>query len=370
MVVPDQLQRKAITMSNTITMTDARYMIESHYRRNKALLLLGKPGMGKTSLYESVAHDLGIGFIDFRLTLRDPVDVGGMRIPDEKSGKMKWFCPDDLPDVKKHGPKGIIVFDEINVVSPMMQATAYGIIQERRIGSWRMPDGWVPMASGNNVSDRAAAQRISSALANRFNCQVVEPDLTSWIDQYAAEHVDHRGVAFLRFRPKLFHVMPGEIIEDETAPGSPFNRPTTSPVAKDETAFPSARSWTNAFAFIDEAPAMRRKIIAGYVGPHAANEFEAFWRVYSRMVTLDEIIADPMHARIPSDAEPDVSYALTGMISTLMTPKNSKALFTYTMRLMPEYQAIIGLTATKRNPDLLVAKGYTEWAAQNAAVLV
>lgn len=115
--------------------------------------------MGKTAMFERTCSDLGIGFLDFRMTLRDPVDVGGMRIPDQKSGKMRWFCPEDLLDVKVHGSNGVMLFDEINVVSQLMQATAYGIIQERRIGTWKMPDGWVAMASGNNVTDRETSAR-------------------------------------------------------------------------------------------------------------------------------------------------------------------------------------------------------------------
>jgi hypothetical protein len=293
--------------------------------------------------------------------LRDPVDVGGIRIPDLKSGKLRWFCPDDLPDEKKHGENGIILFDEINVVSQLMQATAYGIIQERRIGSWKMPDGWVAMASGNNVADRAAAQRMSSALANRFNVQVVKPDLTSWLEQYAIENVDHRGVAFLRFRPALFSVMPGESVGSNG---------TGLTVGKDETAFPSARSWTNAFQFIDEAPSMRRKIFAGYVGPAAADEFEAFWRVYSNMVSFDQIINDPKGAPIPSAAQPDVQYAVAGMLGNLMTPKNSAPIFEYLKRLPTEYQIIVAQTACKREPSLKVAKGYTQWAIDNQHVII
>lgn len=349
-------------MTHTISMIDAAAMIKSHYAKRRPLILLGKPGMGKTSLYEKSCAEMEIGFIDFRMTLRDPVDVGGMRIPDTKTGKLRWFCPDDLPDEKVHGPNGIILFDEINVVGQLMQTTAYGIIQERRIGSWRMPAGWVAMASGNNVADRAAAQRMSSALANRFNVQCVEPDLISWLEQYALEYVDHRGVAFLRFRPALFSVMPGETID--MAPGQVFS------VGKDEIAFPSARSWTNAFQFIDEAPSMRRKIFSGYVGQAAAEEFEAFWRVYANMISLDEILTAPKSARVPSAEQIDVQCAVAGMLGNLMTHKTSGSIFEYLARLPAEYQIIVAQTATKRDPSLKVAPGYTDWAVRNQHVLI
>jgi hypothetical protein len=333
-------------MTTAINMTDARRMIVACYEADEPLMLLGKPGMGKTSMFESVCSDLGIAFIDFRLSMRDPVDVGGMRVPDAKTGVLRHYIPEDLPDPKRHGAKGILLFDEINVVSQLLQATAYGIIQERRNGSYRMAKGWVPMASGNNVSDRAAAQRISTALANRFNVQVVEPDLPSWLDQYGSEHCDARGTAFLRFRPELFHVMP----------------------KADEIAFPSARSWTKALKFIEQEPRFRRKIFSGYVGTTAADEFEAFWRVMANVVSLKEIIADPTNARLPKEDDCGTYYAVAGMIARSMDRKNIEPLATYADRMLPDYQVAIMQDATGREPSLKNTAAYGRWAVKHQEV--
>jgi hypothetical protein len=335
-----------MNINSTISMVDAQAIIMACYQMNEPLMLLGKPGMGKTALFESVCHNLGIAFIDFRLSMRDPVDVGGMRVPDQKTGKLKHYVPEDLPDPKVHGKKGIILFDEINVVSQMMQATSYGIINERRNGSYRMADGWVPMASGNNVGDRAAAQRLSTALANRFNVQQVEPDVKSWLQQYAAEHVDTRGCAFVRFRPELFHVMP----------------------KGDEVSFPSARSWTKAFKFIDVAPKLRRKIIAGYVGHEPAEEFEAFWRILENAPSFDDIIDNPKTARLPGSQDVGTLYAVTSMIARSVDRKTFDKAMIYVDRMAPDYQVAVVQDATKRQPDLMKTRGYTDWAVRNQEV--
>src|SRR5262245_59348322 len=114
----------------TITMMELERMIIAMYHANEPLMALGSPGMGKSALFEHVClKALNIGFIDFRLTLRDPVEVGGMRVPDLKTGKMKHYVPEDLPDPKVHGLKGMCVFDEVNVVAQLLQASTYGIIQ-------------------------------------------------------------------------------------------------------------------------------------------------------------------------------------------------------------------------------------------------
>jgi len=332
----------------TINMADARRMVIRAYEQDEPLMLLGKPGMGKTAMFESVCAHLAISFIDFRLSLRDPVDVGGMRVPDVKSGVLKHYVPEDLPNVERHGNKGIVLFDEINVVSQLMQATAYGLIQERRNGSYRMPIHWTPMAAGNNVADRAAAQRISTALANRFNVQVVEPDLKVWLAQYGSEHVDTRGTAFLRFRPDLFHVMPNA----------------------DQLAFPTARSWTKAFKFIEEEPTFRRKVIAGYVGDDAAGEFEAFWRIMEKATTIDEVVADPKGARLPEQQDTGTYYAVTGMLARMIDRKNADPIMVYANRMLPEFQVALIQDATRRDPGLKNTRAYTRWVEDNQAVVL
>jgi hypothetical protein len=351
----------------TINMVELERMIIAHYHADEPLMALGRPGMGKTSLFEGVARNLDIGYIDFRLSLRDPVDVGGMRVPDSKTGKMRHFVPDDLPDPKVHGAKGIVVFDEINVVAQIMQATAYGIIQERRNGSYRMAKGWVPMASGNNVSDRAAAQRLSTALANRFNVQYVVPHLPSWLDQYGSEHVDARGCAFLRFRPRLFSLMPWEPIEepDPNTPPAP-----TSRAQSEEVRHPSARSWTKAFKFIDEDPEFRLKIFTGYVGPDVAQEFEAFWRIMEKATTFEEIMANPKQARLPEPQDLGTTWAVSGMLARLMDRKNINPVMEYVDRMLPDYQVALVQDATRRTPTLKNTEAYGRWAAKHQDVVL
>jgi hypothetical protein len=334
-------------MPDFISMLDAERMIKTCYRLNEPLFLLGDPGMGKTALFAGVARQLDIGYIDFRLTMRDPVDVGGMRIPDEKTGRMKHYVPEDLPvDAKVHGKAGLLVFDEINSVGAMMQAMSYGIIQERRSGQKDLLPGWVPMASGNPVSSGASGQRISTATANRFNVRHVKPDVTSWLEQYGYANVDPRGIAFLKYRPELFHVMP----------------------TKDQIAFPSARSWTKAFKAIDEEPAFRRKMLAGWVGEDPAEEFEAFMRIMQSAISFDAIVADPKKAPLPAEREPGVYYAVAGMLSRLCDRKNFDHVMTYVGRMLKDYQVMIVRSATAREPSLKNTKGYGAWAVANQDV--
>lgn len=348
-----------------INMVEAKKMIIACYQANESLLLLGPPGMGKTALFEEAARtDLKVGYVCNIMSQKDPVDIGGMRIPDQVTGFMRHFAPEDLPVVDdaehaRHPERGILHYDEINVVSMLMQATAYGIIQERRIGLKKLKPGWVPMASGNNLTDRSAAQKISLALANRFNVQQVRPDLKAWLEQYGSKNVDTRGTAYLRFRPKFFHVMPGEKIEED---GGRILVPA------DDIRFPTARSWTKAFKFIDQPPQLRRKFFAGYVGETVADDFEAFWRVMENAPTMDEIIAQPKKARLPAENDAGTYYAVAGMLARLVDRKNISQVMVYVDRMLPDYQVALIQDATRRDPGLKQTQAYAQWAVKNQHV--
>src|SRR5262245_44344018 len=79
------IHSKETNTMSTITMLEAEKMIIAAYKADEPLFLLGKPGMGKSALFRSCAKQLDIGHLDFRFTQRDPVDIGGMRIPDQKT---------------------------------------------------------------------------------------------------------------------------------------------------------------------------------------------------------------------------------------------------------------------------------------------
>ena len=50
--------------------------------------------------------------------------------------------------------EGILFLDELNTAAPMVQASAYQLILDRKIGEYTLPDGWAIVAAGNRESDK------------------------------------------------------------------------------------------------------------------------------------------------------------------------------------------------------------------------
>lgn len=152
--------------------------IKEGYATRLPMLLTGAPGVGKSSAVRTAAAELGIALIDVRASQTDPVDWRG--IPSIHDGKTRWCVPDFLPTEGA----GILFLDELTAAPMAVQVALYQLILDRRIGDYVLPDGWYVMGAGNQVEDRAAAGRMSTALNNRLVHIEQTADVDGWLEWY------------------------------------------------------------------------------------------------------------------------------------------------------------------------------------------
>ena len=79
-----------------------------------SLMIWGAPGIGKSSIVESVANSNDLELIDLRISQLAPTDLRGIPVP--KDDKAFWFPPEFLPTEGK----GILFLDEINAAPPSL----------------------------------------------------------------------------------------------------------------------------------------------------------------------------------------------------------------------------------------------------------
>ena len=147
---------------------------------NISTMIWGPPGIGKSSIVAAAAEKAGIDFIDLRLSQLAPTDLRGLPVPvhpnkGEEYGISKWYPPEFLP---REG-KGILFLDELNMAPPVMQGVAQQLILDRKIGSYKVPQGWIILSAGNRKEDRASVFEMPSPLANRFIHLEVEANYES-----------------------------------------------------------------------------------------------------------------------------------------------------------------------------------------------
>jgi len=243
-------------------------------------MLWGPPGIGKSDLMEQIGNSFEVRndkdeitaparpVIDMRLLLMDPTDLKGIPYYNPDENTMVWAQSSELPTEAKGLENAILFLDEINAAPPSVQAAAYQLILNRRIGEYRLPEGVDIVAAGNRESDRGVTYRMPSPLANRFVHLDMEANFEDW-QNWAIDHGVHEDIiGFLsKHTQKLF---------------------TFDPKSADK-AFATPRSWvflgellTNAeIAGIAETD--QTTLVAGTVGEGLAVEFNQHRKFASQL---------------------------------------------------------------------------------------
>ncbi|BDY13267.1 AAA family ATPase [Hydrogenimonas cancrithermarum] len=285
------------------------------------LFLWGPPGIGKSSIVRQIADEKGIGFIDLRLSLLDPTDLRGIPFFDQVSRQAVWAPPAFLPDGSE--AEGVLFLDELNTAAPMVQASAYQLILDRRIGEYRLPDGWAIVAAGNRESDRGVVYRMPAPLANRFVHLEMEIDAAQWRRWALDNGIDASIVGFIGARPDALFMF-----DAKSAHRS----------------FATPRSWEYVDRILKSTPEaeLLMPLIAGSIGEELAAEFLSWRATASDLPDLDAVLQG-CEAGVPED--PNTLHVLASMMMQRIdreTPRETlEHLLAYLVKLPGEFSVMI-----------------------------
>jgi hypothetical protein len=191
-------------LSRTVGPSGAKRSLRKAFKNKRPIFLWGPPGIGKSDIIKQLGDELEAHVIDVRLSLWEPTDIKGIPYFDSEQGKMVWAPPLELPDealASQH--KQIVLFmDEMNSAAPAVQAAAYQLVLNRRVGTYKLPDNVVMVAAGNRESDKGVTYRMPAPLANRFVHLEMAIDWDDW-QEWAVENRVHKDVVgFLTFSKK------------------------------------------------------------------------------------------------------------------------------------------------------------------------
>jgi hypothetical protein len=217
------------------------------YEAGRPVMLQGGTGVGKSEILRQFAESKKIGFISRDLSLMEPPDLVGM--PELKDGRTHFRSPAFLPTEGK----GVFVLEEINRAPEYMRAPCLQLLTDRSLNDYRLPAGWLPVASINPAEDGYDAAELDPAMLSRFVQLTVVPSQSCWL-AWAKEHGVHKAVLnYVDSEPDVF--------------GSVRSNP---------------RSWTYVSDLMHAGDEQRTNgrllltMIAGCVGPDRARAFLAF----------------------------------------------------------------------------------------------
>jgi ATPase family associated with various cellular activities (AAA) len=261
--------------TRTVTSVQARKSLLKAFAKQRPVFLWGPPGIGKSELVAEIAQELGGYMIDLRLGQMEPTDIRGIPFYNKDSGKMDWAEPVDLPTEELAGqyPVVVLFLDELNSAAPSVQAAAYQLILNRRVGKYVLPDNVVLVAAGNRESDKGVTYRMPTPLANRFVHQEMRVDFPSW-QEWAVNNGIHKDVVgYLSFAKQDLY---------------DFDPKSAS------RSFATPRSWTFVSQFLEEEDSDEdtlMNLIAGTVGEGLAVKFMSHRKIAGRMPRPEDILA-------------------------------------------------------------------------------
>jgi len=250
--------------------SDITKVVEKLILQKLPVFIWGAPGIGKSSIVKSIAKEKNLEFIDLRLSLLDPTDLKGIPFFDADSNEGVWAKPSFLP---KESDKrdGILFLDEINTAPPSVQASAYQLILDRKIGDYTLPSGWSIISAGNRENDRGVIYKMPPPLANRFVHFEMEVDFEDWKNWAYKNSIDSSIIAFLSYDKSML-----------------FRFDATS----SQKSFATPRSWdfvnTILKSGIDNK--LLLESISGAIGKEAGVAFMSFRKVMLDLPPLEEIL--------------------------------------------------------------------------------
>ncbi|MAG50965.1 hypothetical protein CL621_05010 [archaeon] len=282
------------------------------------LYMSGPPGIGKSAVpiqvYTDIAEKQGKEFVcwdkttkaekitlfknpdkyfvfcDQRLSQMDTTDLRG--IPKLEGNILEPLPPSWVVYFSNPKAEGVIFFDEVNLAPPIVQGSAYQIINDRSISDRKISDKVHIIAAGNRAEDKAYTFEMPLPLRDRFSEAELYPDVDRWTEWASSNEVSPHLIAFIQWKNSYLYRLSENDADKSTTPRGIVR--ASRLLGKED--ITSARANT---------------LVSIATGEAFATEFQAYCK-YFKQLDWDTIFADPESVK---GYEVNTMFAVAGGLS-------------------------------------------------------
>lgn len=282
--------------------------------RQRPILLMGPPGIGKTAIMEQIARECGVGLVSYTITHHTRQSAIGLpKIVSRTYGgtqmevteyTMSEIIASVYKCMERTGKKeGILFLDEINCVSETLAPTMLQFLQNKTFGNHKVPDGWLIVAAGNPSRYNKSVREFDIVTLDRVRKIELDADLDAWME-YAWKCQIHGAVlSYLSIKKDSFYLVENTM---------------------DEKFFVTARGWEDLSEILksyeDMGLLVTEKLVIQFLQKEEiARDFAAYYQLY-RKYGCDYGIAQILEGRLDKkEYEEKISMAKGGSFEEKFT---------------------------------------------------
>ena len=245
--------------------------------KQRPMLLVGPPGIGKTAILQQVAQELHIGLVSYTITHHTRQSAIGLPLIVKKQygGReysateytMSEIIASVYDEIDRTGvSEGILFLDEINCVSETLAPTMLQFLQYKTFGSHKVPDGYVIVTAGNPPEYNKSVRDFDIVTLDRVRKIEIEEDFDVW-KRYAVQNGVHGAIlSYLSIHRDRFYSIRMEV-EDKY--------------------FVTARGWEDLSRILSAYEALHLPITRDLCGeylqdPEIAKDFADYYALYEK----------------------------------------------------------------------------------------
>lgn len=186
--------------------------------RQRPILLIGAPGIGKTQIMEQIARDCDIALVSYTITHHTRQSAIGLPFIIEKEfdGKKYSVTEYTMSEIvgsvyeqmeRTQRKEGILFIDEINCVSETLAPTMLQFLQCKSFGNRKIPEGWIIVVAGNPPEYNKSVREFDVVTLDRVKRIEVEPDFAVWKEYAYGAGVHGAIISYLELKKENFYRM-------------------------------------------------------------------------------------------------------------------------------------------------------------------